>query len=433
MHSIRLRLIVLFMVVTTIALGSVAFYEQQLHAAQQETHFKNLQADVVSRLQLSLADPLWALDLKLVEAKLEAELQSQEISAVVVTTADGVELYAGIARDAAGVPQVVSAPVKAIGPTATAAIFPPSQIDDDRRIISIGTVTIHFSLTKMDADLHAALVRRIAEVVVMALLLMAVLALSLQIIFRPLHRLGDALHQLASSRGDHVEELALTQRLELDEVIGGFNLTLGKLKQIIHMRTEAETMAREATAATAQALSQMKAAQLELIQKNKQLEELAVTDTLTRLCNRLKLDQVLASEHERSLRYGNGFALVLLDVDHFKVINDTHGHPVGDQVLIELARLLMAGTRSVDRVGRWGGEEFLIICPDTDLRGAIDFAEKMRQDIAKHHFPVVGQITASFGVTITRPGDSIQQLIARTDTALYRSKNNGRNRVESNA
>jgi diguanylate cyclase (GGDEF)-like protein len=313
-----------------------------------------------------------------------------------------------------------------------ASIYPPAQLDDERRKISIGRLIVYFSRDQMNHALRVSLVRNMAEVVAMNLLLLVVLTLSLQIIFRPLKELGDGLRRLASDHGDDLKELPKTHRIELDEVIEGFNLTLRKLKQIILRRTQAEATAHDAVAATEHAFAQVKAAQLELIEKNKLLEELSVTDTLTRLNNRLKLDQVLASELNRHLRYSNDFALIMLDIDHFKAINDNYGHPVGDQVLVELARLLMTETRKVDCVGRWGGEEFLIICPDTDLEAAVEFAEKLRNSIATHPFPAIGQTTASFGVTRARAGDTVHQMVTRADEALYRSKHNGRNRVEKN-
>jgi diguanylate cyclase (GGDEF)-like protein len=168
----------------------------------------------------------------------------------------------------------------------------------------------------------------------------------------------------------------------------------------------------------------------ELVEKNKQLEKLSVSDRLTGLYNRLRLDQVLDAELVRSKRYGNSFLVILLDVDHFKSVNDTHGHQVGDQVLTQVAYLLRKDAREVDTVGRWGGEEFLIVCPDTSIEGAALSAEKLRQKIAQQSFHVVGGKTCSFGVASIRAEETIDTLIARADAALYRSKHNGRNRVE---
>ncbi len=168
----------------------------------------------------------------------------------------------------------------------------------------------------------------------------------------------------------------------------------------------------------------------QLVAKNKELERLSVTDRLTGVFNRLRLDQFLDEQLARKQRYGADFSIVLLDVDHFKSVNDTYGHPVGDQVLVDIARLLSEGTRELDLVGRWGGEEFLVVCPDTGFEGAMATAEKLRALIASHVFEAVGSKTASFGVAMVRSEDSIAAMMARVDAALYRSKTGGRNRVE---
>jgi diguanylate cyclase (GGDEF)-like protein len=169
----------------------------------------------------------------------------------------------------------------------------------------------------------------------------------------------------------------------------------------------------------------------ELVEKNQQLSQLSVTDRLTGLSNRLKLDQTLEAEFQRSQRTGASLSVILTDVDHFKSVNDTHGHQTGDEVLVGIANLLKAGARQIDVVGRWGGEEFLLVCPDTDADSAKAVAERLRQAISTHAFPAVGQKTASFGVATLQAEDSITALIARADKALYQAKAAGRNRVES--
>jgi diguanylate cyclase (GGDEF)-like protein len=183
----------------------------------------------------------------------------------------------------------------------------------------------------------------------------------------------------------------------------------------------------------AQRTAELVAKNHELIEKNLQLERLSVTDRLTGLFNRLKLDQVLDDEMNRHQRYASTFSVLLLDIDKFKAVNDTWGHTVGDEVLVSFARLLTAETRDVDIVGRWGGEEFLIVCIDTDRDGALAVAEKLRAAIAAHEFPTIGRKTASIGVACIRKGDTITDLIARADTALYRAKEAGRNRVDYEA
>lgn len=163
---------------------------------------------------------------------------------------------------------------------------------------------------------------------------------------------------------------------------------------------------------------------------NRELARLSVTDRLTGLYNRLKLDEALEGEVQRALRFDQPFSLIILDLDHFKAVNDEHGHQLGDKVLIHLARLLQDNTRETDVVGRWGGEEFMVICTHTALDGALNLAEKLRLLLQECAFPVVGPRTGSFGVSAYRAGDQARDLVARADAALYTAKHQGRNRVE---
>ena len=167
----------------------------------------------------------------------------------------------------------------------------------------------------------------------------------------------------------------------------------------------------------------------QLQQLNLELERLSVTDKLTGLFNRLKLDVVLNGEIERALRFTQPFSIILIDVDYFKQVNDRYGHPVGDQVLEQFAGILTQATRKVDTVGRWGGEEFLVICPNTDNAGARQLAENLRAAVEAHAFPIIGSITASFGVSGFAANDQTNDIVARADEALYAAKQNGRNCV----
>jgi diguanylate cyclase (GGDEF)-like protein len=164
---------------------------------------------------------------------------------------------------------------------------------------------------------------------------------------------------------------------------------------------------------------------------NQRLEKLSVTDRLTGLYNRLKLDEVLASEVMRAARSGQPFSVVLIDIDRFKQVNDQHGHQAGDQVLVEFAQLLRQGIRATDVLGRWGGEEFLIVCPHTDAAGATQLAEVLRLAVQTHRFPLVDKRTASFGVAAYRQADSVEDMVSRADLALYAAKTAGRNRVQT--
>lgn len=180
-------------------------------------------------------------------------------------------------------------------------------------------------------------------------------------------------------------------------------------------------------------LASLDAAQTALRRQMETAELLARTDVLTGLANRRAFDEAAQLEVQRAQRYATPLALVLTDLDHFKAINDKYGHHVGDQVLRNVAQILSAVVRNVDLVGRWGGEEFAILMPDTDLEEAVRAAERMRVALAEA--PLIEGLdvgyTASFGVAAFRLATpTMDSLLGRADTALYEAKNKGRNRVE---
>jgi len=163
----------------------------------------------------------------------------------------------------------------------------------------------------------------------------------------------------------------------------------------------------------------------------KEISILATTDKLTRIFNRLKIDEHLDNELQRSQRYGNSLSIILFDIDNFKSINDNYGHLTGDQILVEIAEITSDKVRQTEFVGRWGGEEFLVICPETQLDQAVEIAERIRFTIEAYQFKGTGSIsmTASFGVSSYRTDDTRDIIISRTDEALYIAKGNGKNQV----
>ena len=156
----------------------------------------------------------------------------------------------------------------------------------------------------------------------------------------------------------------------------------------------------------------------------------ANTDRLTGSHNRLRFDRALADEMSRSLRYKTPLSLVLFDIDHFKRVNDAYGHQVGDKVLIKLSQFLAGRLRNADLLARWGGEEFVILVPESTGHMAYLLAENLRNATAQMVFDEVGKITCSFGVAQYASSDTAETFISRADGALYRAKINGRNRVE---
>ena len=153
-------------------------------------------------------------------------------------------------------------------------------------------------------------------------------------------------------------------------------------------------------------------------------------DALTGLANRRALEEILAAEISRAQRFAHQLAVVLLDLDRFKEINDSFGHAAGDVMLRAVSRLLTSLARQGDTVARWGGEEFVVVLPETDLAGAQRFAERLRRTIEAH---AVGEMktSASCGVATMLPEDSVEELLGAADQALYQAKSNGRNRTES--
>jgi diguanylate cyclase (GGDEF)-like protein len=170
---------------------------------------------------------------------------------------------------------------------------------------------------------------------------------------------------------------------------------------------------------------------LELKIANEKLEYLASIDPLTEIANRRRLDELLEDEFQRAIRYGGELSLILFDIDHFKAVNDTRGHQVGDEVIAGVAMIAKEASRRSDSLGRWGGEEFLIIAPQTSNTGAVFFAEKLRLAIENTTFSEDVSVSASFGVASIRADESIQQVLKRADVSLYRAKELGRNRVET--
>ena len=168
----------------------------------------------------------------------------------------------------------------------------------------------------------------------------------------------------------------------------------------------------------------------ELRQLTRKLRRLSVTDDLTGLNNYRFFHERLKYEYLRAVRYAQQLGCIMVDIDYFKSVNDTHGHTVGDAVLRQFATLLRSNVRQVDQVGRLGGEEFLIVLPETSQQRACEAAEILRNRINRHVFDTVEHKTASFGVTQFREDETLRSMLDRVDQALYAAKDNGRDRVE---
>jgi diguanylate cyclase (GGDEF)-like protein len=172
----------------------------------------------------------------------------------------------------------------------------------------------------------------------------------------------------------------------------------------------------------------------QLAQQNSELERLASTDALTGLTNRRRFLESLENERCRIERYGGALSLIMFDIDHFKKVNDTWGHAVGDAVLCQIAREVLQFLRRADSAARYGGEEFVILLPETELPGAALIASRLRQLVADtaiaHDKGPRISVTISVGVATLEPDEDAEGLLNRADQAMYQAKNNGRNRVE---
>jgi diguanylate cyclase (GGDEF)-like protein len=166
--------------------------------------------------------------------------------------------------------------------------------------------------------------------------------------------------------------------------------------------------------------------------KISETQTLAMTDALTETSNRLHFERILNKEIERTKRFNECLSLIEVDIDHFKNINDQHGHAVGDQVLIAITKTIQGQIREIDTISRWGGDEIMILLPHTGLKEARHVAEKIRIIIEDLKINKNIKITSSFGIAELISGESLKDFMIRTDKALYQSKSDGRNIVNSN-
>ena len=166
------------------------------------------------------------------------------------------------------------------------------------------------------------------------------------------------------------------------------------------------------------------------IQKDEDyLKQVADLDYLTQVNNRRGFVPKMERELERAKRYQHAVSVILFDIDNFKRVNDLYGHAVGDKLLIEIVKLILPIIHSSDLIARWGGEEFIILTPESKLQATVDLAEKLRKEIERNIFAGAGQVSASFGVTEYRYHESWDSFVDRVDSQLYQAKNTGRNKV----
>ncbi|WP_047258265.1 sensor domain-containing diguanylate cyclase [Chromobacterium subtsugae] len=257
-----------------------------------------------------------------------------------------------------------------------------------------------------------------------------------------------AVYRLATSFSRPLEELAeIAERVGRGEEGADWEIHGGaqELRQLSESMREMTTalLARKQQladinasleGAVADRTNELREANRLLVAKATQLAKLARNDALTGLNNRMAANEQLQDEHQRYGRSGEPYAVLLLDIDHFKRVNDSCGHDAGDRVLAHLAQVIRQAARATDFVARYGGEEFLLLLPATDAEGAAVLAEKIRAAVEQSTAPDVGRITVSIGLAVASRGDEQPEaVVKRADQALYQAKAGGRNRVEGGA
>ncbi|WP_317704252.1 diguanylate cyclase [Methylomarinovum caldicuralii] len=242
--------------------------------------------------------------------------------------------------------------------------------------------------------------------------------------------LGESIYVIMLTASETEDELVRAFDAGIDDYVTkpvSLRVLLARIKSAQRIVSLQEALTRE------HAALEHRARELELL--NRKLEQLAHTDFLTGLPNRRYAIERLNQELAESRRGGRPLSVMILDLDHFKRINDTLGHEAGDRVLVHSARILRETLRSCDVACRFGGEEFLVIAPDTDSHDGKRLAERLCHAIAANQpeLPLPAPLTVSIGLATASPGEDVKTLIHRADVALYHSKEQGRNRVTAAA
>lgn len=293
-----------------------------------------------------------------------------------------------------------------------------------KQISKFGFLEIEFSLERITKQLQKA--RQLGIGIAMAG--MIVIAISgLMFGFLLTHKLGSLTKVISKFKeSGEYSYVEISGSDEIATLSRAFNHMGNKINDYID-RIESDKDLLEVR--VAERTKELEDAKQKMAEVNSRLESMAITDHLTGLFNRIKIEESMETEYLRRMRYRTSFSVVLLDIDKFKNVNDTYGHDVGDSTLVTLSNILSNHVRKIDIVGRWGGEEFIVVCPGTDINGAAILAENLRNEIEKSEFDIVGTITCSFGVAEMRDDEMLKELIKRSDVGLYLAKAQGRNRV----
>ena len=300
----------------------------------------------------------------------------------------------------------------------------PDHYMINESISGLGSIAVEFSLARIKSQMQKARSMGIG-IAVTGMLVIAISGLAFGFILT--HKLSNLTKVITDFKesGEYVN-IEIDGSDEISVLSNAFNVMSNKInayiEKIEHDKSQLESRVKERTEA-------LEVTSQHLIKVNEQLHKLSVTDHLTQIFNRIKIEEQIDSENKRRLRYKNKFSVVLLDIDHFKNVNDTYGHDVGDHILVTISKLISDNIRQSDIVGRWGGEEFIIVCQETEIEGAMRVAEHLRELIINTDFEKIGKMTCSFGVTEAIDNDNVNDIIKRSDEALYEAKDAGRNCV----
>ena len=268
--------------------------------------------------------------------------------------------------------------------------FYPIEDFDGKIIAYVGT---GFDMNTINDIFINNLIRFIPLIVIFSLVLFLILYAVLRQLFKPLNEIISITEEI--SKGNYKITYPPNKIIEFTKILE----SIGEMSDAIEIR-------------------------------EKELVLLSSIDKLTQIYNRQKTEEILSLEIQKSNQTHHPLSIIMLDIDRFKEINDTYGHKVGDMVLEEFATISKENIRSTDFIGRWGGEEFLIVCPETNSEGAKTLANKLRRALEAHSFSIIVSMTASFGVAEYNPEEAVNSVMKRADDALYQAKKMGRNRVE---
>lgn len=268
--------------------------------------------------------------------------------------------------------------------------FYPIEDFDGNIIAYIGT---GFDMNTINDIFINNLIRFIPVIVIFSLVLFLILYALLRQLLKPLSEIVSITEEI--SKGNYKIEYPSNRIIEFTKILE----SIGEMSDAIEIREN-------------------------------ELVILSSIDKLTQIYNRQKTEELLRLEIKKSNRNKHALSIIMFDIDKFKEVNDTYGHKVGDTILEEFTNISKENIRTTDFIGRWGGEEFMIICPETNIEGARVLANNLRRVIEEHKFPIIVRKTASFGVAEYMPEEEINSVMKRADDALYKAKKLGRNRVE---